>query len=469
MKRITYILFTLLCMLIIAVSCDVSHFGGYFYTDGAKARMVTIGMDYQNSVAAPTLYGTVDDAYEMSAAIKRIMEGKNIEIEMEYLIQEGYDILVEVRCSYPINNKTTAEKISALISSVTPAPSSVSTYYASDETCIVRAFLDSSTTAETLKTSIKAAYPYYVSIQYVSVRNTASYPSKANIVKVIENAKSLNETDLLIMYYTGHGETYNVIPNNDLITILAPYVSDGTLSTLQYNYIMNLEIKDETEISNALYSFSTALSDIIRSEILIACKSYLAKHTNPKGALITAPYYSWEYYDLFDMERVFSLLSELKCKVVFIIDACYSGFASSLSFSGVTMGKAFSTFMQPVDYPNVVVMSASSPSETSKVSAVKTEEGDIQRHSMFTIKLLEEFNWKHSNKKLSYLNVPFYAINPDGTLSDGSEIKAVEGYVSHLPQRATVSQIFNSIMATWQGIKQTPQKNESGYEICLIP
>lgn len=469
MKRLIYILSTLLCVLILTVSCNVSSFGGYFYTDGAKARMVTIGMDYQNSAAAPTLYGTVDDAYEMSAALKRIMEGKNIEIEMEYLIQEGYDILFEVRCPSPINNKTTADNISTLISSVSPAPSSVSTYYDSDETCVVRAFLDSATTAETLKTSIKSVYPYYVSVQYASIRNTASYPSKANIVKAIENAKSLSENDLLIMYYTGHGETYNVIPNNELITILAPYVVNGTLSTLQYNYIMNLEIKDETEISNALYSFSTALSETVRSEILLACKSYLAKHTNPKGALITAPYYSWEYYDLFDMERVFSLLSELKCKVVFIIDACYSGFASSSSFSGVTMKKAFSTFMQPVDYPNVVVMSASSPTETSKVSAVKTEEGDIQRHSMFTIKLLEEFNWKHSDARCSYLNVPFYSIDTDGSLSDGSEVKTVCGYISYLPQRATVSEIFNRIMSTWQGIEQTPQKNESGYEICLIP
>lgn len=459
----------LLCILIVTVSCNISSFGGYFHTDGAKARMVTIGMDYQNSAGAPTLYGTVDDAYEMSAALKRIMEGKNIEIEMEYLIQEGYDILFEVRCASPINNKTTVDNISTIISSVSPTPSSVSTYYDSDETCVVRAFLDSVTTAETLKTSIKSVYPYYVTVQYTSVRNTGSYPSKANIVKAIENAKTLNENDLLIMYYTGHGETYNVIPNNELITILAPYVVNGSLSTLQYNYIMNLEIKDETEISNALYSFSTSLSETVRNEIFVACKAYLAKHTNPKGALITAPYYSWEYYDLFDMERVFSLLSELKCKVVFIIDACYSGFASSSTFSGVTMKKAFSSFMQPVDYPNVVVMSASSPTETSKVSAVKTEEGDIQRHSMFTIKLLEEFNWKHSDARCSYLNVPFYSIDTDGSLSDGSEVKTVCGYISYLPQRATVSEIFNRIMSTWQGIEQTPQKNESGYEICLIP
>lgn len=88
---------------------------------------------------------------------------------------------------------------------------------------------------------------------------------------------------------------------------------------------------------------------------------------------------------------------------------------------------------------------------------------------MFTIKLLEEFNWKHSDARCSYLNVPFYSIDTDGSLSDGSEVKTVCGYISYLPQRATVSEIFNRIMSTWQGIEQTPQKNESGYEICLIP
>lgn len=450
----------LLSLLLCCVSCGL-EFMDYFSADLSSVRMLAVGMDYANSKAASFLSGTMNDVYDMTAVFNEVMDAKNVRMETEYLVQEGYDVLLEVRCYQ--NAKANAEKIAEKLKTASPAPSNVKIKGSS-----VRAFVESETLAASLKSSLEEEYGSHIKVSYASTRDSSHYPSRQNIMKGIQNAADLEETDLFIVYYTGHGISVNVIPDDDYAAVLAPYMANGSITTDQYNTLMNIEIKNDTQVLAALSKMD--IDDEVYSEICSKFSAYLKKHTNLKGALITAPYYSWEYYDLLDMEAVYRELSKLKCKVVLIVDACYSGFANAGTFAGISVSESFSTFMQSVSYPNVVVLSASAKDETSKISVALTEEKDTQRHSMFTIKLLTQLGWKHSAVRTTYLSVPAATISEDGKIIDTeSEVREIEGYLSKVPRRMTATELFDRAMGTWSGIEQTPERNTSGYEICIVP
>lgn len=450
----------LLMVLFCCVSCGLD-FMDYFSTDLSSVRMLAIGMDYANSKAASFLSGTMNDVYDMAAVFNEIMAVKNVKMETEYLVQEGYDVLLEVRCYQ--NAKTNAEKIEEKLKTASPAPTSVEK---SGNT--VRAFVESETLAESIKTSLEAEYGSHIKVSYASTRESSHYPSRQNIMKGVQNAAELGETDLFIVYYTGHGISLNVIPDDDFSAILEPYRLSGGITQDQYDTLMNVSIKNDTQVLAVISKMN--IDSGIYSDICSEFSTYLKSHTNLRGSLITAPYYSWEYYDLLDMETVYRELSKLKCKVVLIVDACYSGFANAGTFSGVSVSESFSTFMQSTSYPNVVVLSASAKDETSKISIAVTEEKDTQRHSMFTIKLLSKLEWKHSAHRTTYLSVPAAIIGDDGKLA-GTETKVreIEGYLSKVPLRMTATELFDKAMGSWSGIEQTPERNTSGYEICIVP
>lgn len=455
---------TALFILISAVSCNLD-IPGYFSADASSARLLVIGMDYANSQAASYLSGTMNDAYDIAAVFSEIMGRKNVQLETEYLIQEGHEILFEVKCLQYAT--ATAERVMTILENTAPTPSGIEKYY-SDGECIVRAFVDSEKTAATVKYSIETELKDAVSIQFASIRNSSHYPSSSNILKVVQDASDLEENELFIVYYTGHGISFNSIPDSVFEKIIRKYLDNGSLTQEQFDTLNNLTIKSATEINITLDKL--AVPEEPYNSIVLDCNTYLKKYSNLKGAFITAPYYDWEYYGLLEMATLYKELCRLKCKVVLIVDACYSGFANAGTFGGVTLAESFSSFMQSEDYPNVVVLSASAKSETSKIAAVMTMENDIQRHSMFTKEILSELGWKHSSVFKSYISVPRVTINEDGTLAeDETYLRTIDGYLEKTPSRITATDLFDNVIKGWQGIEQTPERNVSGYEICIVP
>lgn len=450
-------------------SCDVSEF---IKNDDAKARMVVIGMDYQNNEIAPSLTGVINDVYEISAAFKEVYGKKNIDLDIHYLVQEGFDVLVEIKCYAASNDclNVMVEEIKEYVSSLAPTPTDVTGYYDSTEGFIIRFFVNSTETAENIKQDLSNIYAETnknVEIKYASTQKASSYPTNENIIKAIENAKTLRSNDLYIMYYTGHGEVFKTISDEKLRKILTPFLNDGSITDEVYNATLELEIKDETNIYGFL-AVKHVDSSVVNS-ISLLVKEEIEKEPVLKGALITACT-DQVYYDLFDMERLYSLLSELPCKVILIIDACYSGFASLKGYEGMSFADSLKSFMvNSPTLPNVAVISASSKDETSKVTVIKTQEDEFQRHSAFTLKVLDGFNWIHTSQRKTYLRVPYFKIGSDGSLEETTTIREIDGYVSSAPQRITINKFFDSIQSKWDGIDQHPQRNNSGYEICIIP
>ena len=457
----------IICISALLFSCDIS---GFTKNDDAKAVMLSVGMDYQNNEVAPQLSGVINDVYEMSAAFKEVYGRKNVPIDIKYLVQEGYDILVQVRCvAIESELNSIIENVRNYVESLQPVPTNLTGQYDAEEGFVVRFYTDSIESAENIKETLENKYTGKVYVNFSSIINSSSYPSKENIISAINSAKSLRSNDLFIMYYTGHGEIYKTLSDSNLERVLTPYIESGAITQDVYNNaLLSLEIKDETSIFNALMTNNVETATV--EDIYRKVKTEIDKNSVNKGALITAKTEE-EYYGLLDMERLYAILETLECKVILIIDACYSGFASEEGFEGISLSSSLKSFMHSPTLPNVCALSASSPDETSKVTVVRTLEGELQRHSAFTIDVLEGLGWQHSTAKQTYLRVPSFSLNENGEVEETTEIRSVEGFIGSTPSRITADDFFDNIKKDFneKGNNQTPQRNNSGYLICIIP
>ena len=188
------------------------------------------------------------------------------------------------------------------------------------------------------------------------------------------------------------------------------------------------------------------------------------------GALITAPTEKDYFYGIFRMKRFYDILSKMDCSVVTITDACYSGFMAQDSYFGNSVGDALRSFMSVPDWPNVASLSASTSAETSKVTVARNEEGTFQRHSMFTIEVLRQLGWAHTDLKHTYMTVPFYSFDDAGKAVSEERVIEVPGYQKTIPGRISASDFFDAIMNEWiNSGSQTPQNNTTVKEIYLVP
>ncbi len=142
------------------------------------------------------------------------------------------------------------------------------------------------------------------------------------------------------------------------------------------------------------------------------------------------------------MYMVFAALSYLKCDSVLILDACYSGYAAD----------NLSDYIDEADYDhavNVAVMSASSMDEESAEYLVENEDGDYESHGAFTLQVLSHLGWELSSRETTTVEVPFYTLSSDGSVTDIGTEKEVSGYTSFIPARQTASEFFSSVMEDW--------------------
>ena len=88
---------------------------------------------------------------------------------------------------------------------------------------------------------------------------------------------------------------------------------------------------------------------------------------------------------------------------------------------------------------------------------------------MFTIEVLRQLGWIHSEKRFTYLQIPSYSISDDGGYNTGTKVVEIPGYLGRVPERQTAASFFDAIMADWMTTTQTPQNNTTVLEIYLIP
>lgn len=463
--RIYVCMLLLVSVLVSVCSCSIET----MIQPRGRAKLVVIGLDYANSPGAPNLTGTINDAREIAASFRSVFDAKDIPLDIVWLVQEGYDVQMEVDVTSISAFEETLGQVQRKLEDY--SPTFMETYILSPYDARIVVKVPSVDVARSLMNYFSEKYPgspALVTSRYMSLRDMPDYPSKENIEKTLSEM-SVTKDDLLIVYYTGHGEIYNVAPKAQLYELLKKHSENGTFGEDLIQEVMTtVDMYTEENVCSVLADAGVGGSgyNAFRSDL----NKLILQSQLTDGALITAPTEKDYYYGIFRMKRFYDILSQMDCSVVTITDACYSGFMAQDSYFGNSVGDALRSFMSVPDWPNVASLSASTSAETSKVTVARNEEGTFQRHSMFTIEVLRQLGWAHTDLKHTYMTVPFYSFDDAGKAVSEERVIEVPGYQKTIPGRISASDFFDAIMNEWiNSGSQTPQNNTTVKEIYLVP
>ncbi len=422
-----------------------------------KVRMISIGIDYTNSPDEEMiLYGTINDAVEMTAAVQNVMEAKGVEFESILMLQEGEgDYYIEVT----IPREELLVPVEEILLSLNTDSDDAMEYELDDGVWLVTDRVRDAETLDALYERI-TALDEDIWFDFFDIKDTPTYPSDENIINEILLSSDLDYDDLLIVYYSGHGGSEDAFTSSDMSKLLVPYLKDRRLTEKEVNSVLDLNTITESTVMDRLGAFDVdedTISDILDS---------MEKSTESYKTGVLATAYTWDNYysdcSSLEMYVLYTALSFLKCDSVLIIDACYSGYAAD----------NLSDYIDESDYDhaiNIEVMSASSMDETSEEYAIELENGDWESHGAFTLEVLSHLGWEHSSEKTTQIEVPFYIIDDDGDVVDIKNEREVAGYTSFIPQRQTASEFFSSLLENWDNSEQHPQDGESTYLLYFIP
>lgn len=159
-----------------------------------------------------------------------------------------------------------------------------------------------------------------------------------------------------------------------------------------------------------------------------------------------------ELYTPIDMDALFDAIDALGCPAVMMVDACYSGNVAD----NTSPVNGWDGLFADLDLTQTAVLAASQPDELSFVSSTYTEEGNIERHSLFTIGLLEALGWSHSSFRGTYVYV-------------GGQAIWAAGHLRWRPQTMTTKELEEKVMDSWLTSQQTPYFNSTGMGIRIVP
>lgn len=159
-----------------------------------------------------------------------------------------------------------------------------------------------------------------------------------------------------------------------------------------------------------------------------------------------------DLYTELDMDGLFRAVDELQCASVILIDACYSGNTAD----NTSPQNGWDSLLGDLDLTDTAVLTACQPTELSYVSSTVNEQGETERHSLFTIALLQALGWRHSSYR-------------GGVVYVGGRARTYDGYLSYVPDRMDTKELEDRIMSSWYSNQQTPYFNVTGMDIYLVP
>lgn len=164
-----------------------------------------------------------------------------------------------------------------------------------------------------------------------------------------------------------------------------------------------------------------------------------------------------EFYSLVSMNDTVDYLETLPCQSLLLIDACYSG--NSLSDADKSSETDFLSsigeMFERKNLRNCQVIAACQEGHLSYVSSVTNEEGTVEAHSEFTIKLLDVLGWRHTESAVK----SFY---------QGGQLFEIKGRWSTRGSLST-QELWYGIMDKWDSTLQLPVYNQSPLIVNIIP
>lgn len=431
-----------------------------------KVRMISIGVDYKNSDDEELILdGTLNDAYEMVAAFSTIMKDKGVEFEPVIMVQEGSaDYIAETVIDSEKNSLKLLKSVRKAYSKSNKFSDNYFEYVRDDGSIVVRDSLSDIDKVYDLidrVEDIKTKDGDFVDIIYFDIKDTYLYPTSENIINEVIRASDLDYDDLLIIYFSGHGGEVNAFAYDDIDNLLTSFVMAGKITEEDKAAVLDNE---SCYISDTVLEQLCRMDDVDEDVLLEIYDAMEASDdVYPTGVLSTAK----SADDVFvssgtlEMMELYLYLSYLKCDCVLILDACHSGYAS------IGIGD----YIDESDYDhavNIEVLSSSSTEEYSSETTIETDEGEYEQHGAFTAEILSHLGWVHSSKITTELVVPYFTA-VDDVIDVYDQTALVSGYLKTLPKRQTASEFYESVIADWKDVEQSPEADDSNYLLYLIP
>ncbi len=164
-----------------------------------------------------------------------------------------------------------------------------------------------------------------------------------------------------------------------------------------------------------------------------------------------SPMYSRLY-----VESLIEAVKEKSCPSVLILDSCYSGSAEIGNTYTSTIEDALKNIFEETPTLKVALICSSEPEQVSYMSSLLNEDGQIEKHSLFTMRVLEVLGWVHSSSAQTEIKI------------DG-EIKKVFGYQGRKVGKTSVRELYEACLTGWESERQRPLTNRTSVPVLLIP
>ena len=197
--------------------------------------------------------------------------------------------------------------------------------------------------------------------------------------------------------------------------------------------------------------------------------------TGAAGEMFLATGYDSTSYSKLGITDLLNALYTLKCRSIVILDSCYSGMLdpSNPTIPGNVAGMTDpQNGYRPNDFASslktifskpwynmskiTVLASASAREVAADGGTVILPDGLKETHGYFTVELLNNLGWCHSNDTISYTNV------------DGREI-SVNGYSVGYKGPLSMDELYINIMKEWNNNQQNPVLYSTLESVNIIP
>lgn len=164
-----------------------------------------------------------------------------------------------------------------------------------------------------------------------------------------------------------------------------------------------------------------------------------------------SPMYSRLY-----VQNLMEILEEKGCPSVLILDCCYSGCAEQANTYTSTISDALENIFRSTEESRVALICSSEADQVSYMSSLLNEDGQIEKHSLFTMRILEVLGWVHSSTIQTEIRA-------------NGKPKAVFGYQGRKTGKTSVRELYEATLAKWGSERQKPVTNRTCVPVLLIP
>ncbi|MCR5761404.1 MAG: caspase family protein [Sphaerochaetaceae bacterium] len=162
------------------------------------------------------------------------------------------------------------------------------------------------------------------------------------------------------------------------------------------------------------------------------------------------------YYTKLYVKDLIEDLENKGCPAVVILDSCYAGLAVEACMYFSSVEDAVQSLFDRTERSKISVLCSSASDQVSYMSSMLNEDNQIEKHSLFTLKMLKALGWVHSTSESTKIE------------TEKGE-KVVYGYQGKEVGKTSVRELYEKCLKNWASTRQIPFVNRTAVPVLLIP